>query len=115
MAQGVATAVRDACSPEGIAHHAVDGVNTDRFVVWRYVPDEHGSIAADRTFVADVVCECLAGGRQQWQHVLAARLGSLKRDGAMPPVDVVKSKSADLADTQAQVERQPYHGVAALG
>ena len=90
MAQGVRPAMRDTGAAEGVADHPMDGIHADRGIVWSQATHEHGSVAGERSLMAQVRLQRLARGDWQWQHILAARLRPPQRERAVLPIDVVQ-------------------------
>src|SRR5438477_7120153 len=78
VAQRMGTPMRNTGAAERTTHYAADGGRTNRLIVRGEMPNEHSTVAACRSLVADVVLQRLASGLQQRQHVLAPRLRALE-------------------------------------
>ncbi len=113
VAQRMGAAVCQADTVVGIADHASDSIDADRFIARRQATNEHGRVGGLRPLVAQIARQRSTGARRQRQDVLAMRLRAPERDGAGTPVDVGQLQLSHLAAAQSQVQCAAHDGVAA--
>jgi hypothetical protein len=76
----------------------------DRFVAWRNMAYEDGSIGGLGSFALQVRGDGLPGSDWQRQHVLAQALGVAQNDRAGSPVDVVEIEPCNFAAAKAEIQ-----------
>src|SRR3546814_4581084 len=85
----------------------------DRDVIRRDMAHEDRTVAGLRSLMAQIVCDGVAGGSQQWKAVGEMRLGPSYTNDPVAPVEVVEAKLYDFGTPEPEIGDASHHRVSA--
>src|SRR3546814_15710969 len=84
-----------------------------RDVIRRDMAHEDRTVAGLRSLMAQIVCDGVAGGSQQWKAVGEMRLGPSYTNDPVAPVEVVEAKLYDFGTPEPEIGDASHHRVSA--
>jgi len=85
----------------------------DRDVIRRDMANEDRAVVGLRSFMAQIICDRVAGGHRQWKAIGKMRLGPGYPNDPVPPVYVVEPKLYDLGASEPKVGDASHHRICA--
>src|SRR3546814_11115179 len=100
-------------SYESCDHRMLGDACLDRDVIRRDMAHEDRTVAGLRSLMAQIVCDGVAGGRQQWKAVGEMRLGPSYTNDPVAPVEVVEAKLSDSGKPEHEIVAASHQQVTA--